>query len=217
MKVPAATVLAVLGCCACRPLLTKPGSAAVPAQAKPTTLAQGTLGLVTLEKGAKEAVVWLTEARTSDRDPALAKAKYGTSAVTAPVDGGLLLLFDDRGPLGIVEAERLAFTFHCENDGGRTYRPALRVPLTGLSRKPVHRAGLSNIVGFVVVGAPAPPGALETRDARLSADVDGDRKPDAVLFTTQAEAGCGSAGAERPYSFGVRGRLGEAVLDCCGP
>ena len=216
MRVPAAVLLAALGCCACRPLPTRTGPAGT-ARAEPAAIAQGTLGLVTLEKGAKEAVVWLTETRTPGSDPRLASAKYGTSSVTTPVDGGLLLLFDEKGPLGIVEAERLAFTFHCENDGGMTYRPALRVPLSSLSRKPVRRVGLSNVVGFVVVGAPAPPGTLQTSDARLSADVDGDRKPDAVLFTTPAEAGCGSAGDERPYSFGVRGRLGQAVLDCCGP
>ena len=177
----------------------------------PETIPQGTIGLVTLAKGEKDVVFWLPDVRH------VPGAGYGQSNLTAPVDGGLVLLFDDKGPLGIVETERLTYTFHCENDGGMTYRPAMRVPIASLTRKPSARKDLADVVGFAVVGAPAPPGNLNVSGARLSADADGDKKPDAVLFTQPSEAGCGNGGAERDFAVGVRGPKGEALIDCCGP
>ena len=65
----------------------------------------------------------------------------------------------------------------------------------------------------------APPPALSTKTpgAKMSGDLDGDGKPEAIIRLSPSEPGCDGWGNDHAYSIDLYFGKKQAELLCCGP
>lgn len=198
--------------------------------AQTLTVPPGSVGVVydgPVEKGGRTLRVVFPGAVASGLD---AWAAGKTLSATAPVvlDGDLIL-FDGQGVLTQIPSPGNATVrFWCENDGGARFRPELKVvvPDASLKRKLSLKAPLQNLAAFAAVvprGAKAPIKLKgvewrATSDMRaLDGDADGDKKPEAVIYTSPDQAKNCDGEPKNNLSIWLLAGSRFDPLRCCGP
>lgn len=132
-------------------------------------------------------------------------------------------LWDSAGKLINLGKPSFTFRFSCENDAGLRAQAIAKVMVqkAQLPRALVPVSNAWKVVGFAVVGAPAPRPALTKvpQTVHFAADLDGDGTIDARLSGSQDDAmNCGEPeklGAQ--WSVDLEGETKRMSLRCCGP
>ncbi len=217
MKSPSTLVLAGL--------LALPALAQSPALAVPV----GSVGVAYLE-ASSESELGVRVVFAASTVPGLSdwSTGKGTAATAAIAIGGDLVLFDARGPLGRVPGGTAAARFWCENDGGVQFRAelAVKLPPAALKRKLVGLERLQQLAAFVAVVPHDPKAKFKaggvawrtTSDERvLDGDLDGDKKPDAVIFVAPDAAHNCDGKPKNNLQISLLAGDRYDPLRCCGP